>query len=140
MSSAAEGASFSNSSASTVAVRTTPNGFEPNDIDYQRQVCHASGLYWVFYWDGKNYGFKTSQDGVSWLSETILTTTATKFSGEAAYFCSGSTLYYAASNGQAPGYPFFLYRYGNLTPGGTIDWKIPDWPSTRRDMTLIFPR
>jgi len=122
----ARGETTSNSGASTVAVRSSPPGYAPTDIDYQRQVCLADGLYWVFYWDGGDYVYKTSPDGESWSSESVLATTNTGFSGEAAFYCDGNAFYYVASNGQdyPPGYSFFQYGYGSLTPSGTVDWTV----------------
>ncbi len=108
-------------SPGTVATTSTNRGI---GFGYQQYACGANGLYWVFYDDGSAWGYRTSPDGASWSSETTLTGmtgVATGDSSDMAFYCSGTTIYYAGTDESGDGK--FFYRSGTLESSGQISWS-----------------
>ena len=107
--------------ASTVATTVDPYGA---GLNFDGYTCGASGLYWVFYNDGTNWGWRTSASGNSWSSEqTIVTSVPGNTQGEGlmAFYCNGSTVYYAGGAESASD-DHVYYDVGTLNPSGTISW------------------
>lgn len=78
---------------------------------------HVAGRYWVFYGDGANLGFRTSQDGITWSAFTaVRATTGYQFSVD----WDGSNFHYVVR----VGFPssVLYYRMGRANAGGTITW------------------
>lgn len=98
----------------TVATSTTSDATLHN---FQGQVFHANGYYWVFYFDGLHEGYVSSADGGTWSAETTLTTSCAFSTGEWAFTVSGTTVYrVCASQGDT-----FYVDTGTLG-SGTITW------------------
>ncbi|MHB8702280.1 MAG: hypothetical protein ACYC7D_14855 [Nitrososphaerales archaeon] len=109
--------------ASQVVVNTVGNttSFGALGTDYQVKTGYAASLYWVFYFDGTNIVYTSSNDGSIWASNNVVTSVA---SGQdfSAWF-SGSTLYYVRVDESTHS---FWYRYGTLMSSGSVSWSIPE--------------
>ncbi len=127
----------SSASSSPVSTIGTSTSALATQNDYQGQVFTANGLYWFFYFDGSNYGFRTSVDGSSWSSETTLTTSILKGAGDIAYYVSGNSIYYAGGKNSADKH--FYYRYGALNSDGTITWTISESAVPTTYPSVKFP-
>ena len=77
---------------------------------------YSNGYYWVFYFDGTNYGFRTSTTGSSWSSETTIATSCSVSAGTMSFYLSGSTVYRACWNGGD------FYVDTGILGSGTISW------------------
>lgn len=81
------------------------------------KVFYAQGLFWVFYSDGTNMGYKTSADGVTWSAWTIVRVAAQGYRFSVAF--DGTNFHYVVFvNTGLPNY----YRMGTANPDGTITW------------------
>lgn len=97
------------------------------DFGYQhKELCFGSSRYWLFYYDGTNYGFRSSLDGITWSSETTLATAGVVFTEVASFACSGTTIYYAIPASNNADSRIVYYRYGTLNSDGTIAWSLPE--------------
>ena len=91
--------------------------------DFQHKLVYSQGLWWAFYSDGTNIGYRTSADGSVWSSETILTSSADSTDGyNFNIWVSGNTFYYVLDAAKQSA--SFSWRYGALQSGGTINWAI----------------
>lgn len=85
---------------------------------HQKKCFYANGRWWIFYYDGSNFGWKTSTDGSSWSS----------FTTYGAYPAQRFDLWYDEANnkiclvrGQG-GTAGLYYRQGTANSDGTISW------------------
>lgn len=114
-------------SPGTVGGTTTNYGV---GFAFQQYACAANGLYWVFYNDGSNWGYRTSaisSNGLTWSSETTITTSVpTGYLGNMAFYCNGATntVYYAGTD--ESGDSEFFYRSGALGSNGVVTWNAPE--------------
>jgi flagellin-like protein len=104
---------------------------------FEHKVFYSQGLWWAFYSDGTNIGYSTSDDGSSWSSETVLTSSS---GGSMGYdfntWVSGNTFYYVlTSNGQSNS---FLWRYGTLQSSGSVTWAIPETTVTTTNTVYSY--
>lgn len=80
------------------------------------QICYSSGYYFVFFYDGANVVWASSQTGASW---TGTTTILTSYSNGYAIYCDASgNIYLTYSLGTTT----FAYRQGT-TSAGAITWS-----------------
>ena len=101
----------------TVYTTTSTSGGWGNQ-PYMRRLWYAAGLYWAFYGDDTNLYFRTSADGSTWSSSTVITSSATiKQSSHLATWVGGTTLHYATGGAR-----YMYYRQGTLNSDGTITW------------------
>jgi len=83
---------------------------------HQRKVFFANGRFWVFYSDGTNFVYRTSSDGSSWSSPTIIGPATS--GGSASVFFDGTYVHYARR------WPYNIYyRRGLPNCDGTITWS-----------------
>jgi len=84
---------------------------------YQRKTFYTNGRFWAFYSNGTNIVYRTSADGSTWTSETIIG------SGDVGlYFATvfdGTYLHYARGSWGTTMY----YRRGTPNSDGTITWS-----------------
>jgi hypothetical protein len=104
---------------------------------FEHKVFYSQGLWWAFYSDGTNIGYSTSDDGFSWSSETVLTSSSGSSMGyDFNIWISGNTFYYVlTSNGQSNS---FLWRYGTLQSSGSITWAIPETTVTTTNTVYSY--
>jgi hypothetical protein len=117
----------SGSSYSPTVVTNTTNP-QAIFLSYERKVFFAQDHWWVFYSDGVHFVYRTSTDGISWNSPTILASGGyTQSSGTFSTWVRGNTFYYVTvpTDVSFPG-NFFLYRYGTFNSDGTIRWEVPE--------------
>ena len=86
---------------------------------FQRKGFFANGLDWVFYSDGQDMVFHTSQGGVNWSAPTEVraATSGEQFS----VWFDGTYVHYAFADG-LPGHSVY-YRRGVPNADGTITWS-----------------
>ncbi len=87
-------------------------------VTFQRKIFYANGRFWVFYSDGVNMVFRTSTDGNTWSTATVIRAcdNGEKFS----IWFDGNYFHYAYC-AETAGAPIY-YRRG--TPnGGSITWS-----------------
>lgn len=101
-----------------------------------RKVFYANGLFWVFYSDGTNMIYQTSEDGVTWSAATTIRTcdTGQNFS----VWFDGTYLHYAATAVQTYNGPI-VYRRGIPNSDGTITWSAAE-QTARQDANIAFKR
>jgi len=111
----------------------------------QGTVFYANGRFWVFYQDlSDNFAYKTSTDGSSWSSETILASPVNLFAANFDIYFDGTNVHYARNKEQSgSGYPGLYYRKGVPESNGTITWAAaeqtvlnPDTYTYVADMSL----
>ena len=85
----------------------------------ESKVAYAAGRYWVFYDDGSDQGYRSSTNGSSWSSETVIA--ADWNTGQISVYADGSTIYYARACSAG-----VCYRYGTASSGGSITWSISE--------------
>lgn len=103
----------------TVATSTTIASVSPA---YQTHLCYAAGRYWELYFDGANYGYVSSPDGVSWSVETTISTSGLKGVGEMAFACAGAAVYRAVIGPGGRNGLGWYYDSGTLGSNGAITW------------------
>jgi hypothetical protein len=85
---------------------------------HQRHLFYAKGLFWIFYTDGTNLVWRTSEDAINWSAKTTI------ISGGEGYFKSvvldGDYVHLAFAGGGG-----LYYRRGTLGSDGGITWN--DW-------------
>jgi hypothetical protein len=116
----------------------TSTSSSPTFYPIQRKAFHASGRFWAFYTDGSHILFKSSTDGSSWSSATVVRDDCNT-GADFAVFYDGTYVHYAFSS-QDSGDPLF-YRRGTPETDGTITWSaaeqtVVDPPGTQ---SIIFP-
>jgi len=99
----------------TVGTSTTVNAIRYGP---QRSNVHAQGLFWQFYSNGVNLVYKTSPDGRTWSTETIVR--ACTDGGLFCVFSNGVRADYIYSPGTVGG--VLMYRGGALSVSGIITW------------------
>jgi len=100
-------------------VGTTTQSLAVGNVEgYNQGEFFANGLFWVYYTDGKNEVFKTSTDGLTWSSPTVLrpNTSGSGFSGA----FDGTYFYYGEGGSRIE------YRRGVPNADGTITWSTPE--------------
>jgi len=101
-----------------------PNTSTDVNVTYQggigRKCFYANGLFWVFYTDGTNIVYRTSEDGATWSSPTTVRVcdTGTNFS----VWFDGTYVHYAATAVYDWNEPI-VYRRGTPNTDGTITWS-----------------
>jgi len=96
----------------------TSTSTTPVIYGFQKKCFYANGRWWVFYYDGTNFGWRTSTDGSSWSS----------FSNYGAYPPQRFDIWYDEANnkiclarcGGSSGSVY--YRQGTANSDGTITW------------------
>ena len=97
----------------TTAATPFTNGGDTN------QVFYAQGLWWVVYFDGTNYVYRTSSDGSTWSgSSTLRSGTGTYQQGYAGGYEYTNTKFCYAIVGSTT--TNVLVRCGSLSSGGAI--------------------
>jgi len=88
-------------------------------LPFQRNAFYANGLFWVFYIDGSNLVYKTSTDGSSWSSATVVRS-ASSTSVFSVWF-DGTYVHYTFTlrDYNQP----ILYRRGTIS-GSSISWAV----------------
>jgi len=122
----------------TILDLSFPNTSTDVDVTYRsgigRKCFYANGLFWVFYSDGTNMVYRTSEDGVTWSSPTTIRACDT--SHNFAVWFDGSHLHYAAtplSNWNEP----VVYRRGIPNDDGSITWSTAE-QTVRQDANMWF--
>lgn len=119
--------------ASTVGTSTVTTATE---INGNSRACFASGRYWVFWFDGTNYAFSSSTDGVTWKTKTTITTSGTKAVAYNGWWCQGSTLYYVV--GDNSGAKKAYYDSGTMNLDGTVTFGAEQSLTTKNGGTNVF--
>lgn len=86
-----------------------------------KDLYYANSRYWIFYANGSHMGYRSSLDGVTWSSFTIIRSGAE--SGDDFDTCmdyDSNRMHYAFANGSAGGNIY--YRSGVLESSGSITW------------------
>jgi hypothetical protein len=87
--------------------------------NFQRKGFYAEGLYWVFYCNGSDLVYKTSSDGSTWSSLTLIRENVTGgFQFSIAY--NGTVMGYALADGV--NWHSIYYRAGTPQSDGSINW------------------
>ena len=91
---------------------------------FQRKTFYANGRFWVFYAAAdNNIVFRTSTDGLSWSSETVVRVGGS-YGPNVSIFFDGTYVHYAAnSTGSYPWDSALYYRRGTPNSNGTITWS-----------------
>jgi hypothetical protein len=85
-----------------------------------RKAFYSNGLFWVFYTDGTNMGFRTSPNGLApWSAFTAVRACIVEW--RFSIFFDGTYVHYAVGTGTA-GDPTY-YRKGTPNSDGTITWS-----------------
>lgn len=88
----------------------------------QRKAFYANGCFWVFYSDGTNIVYRTSTDGSSWSSPTVLK--AGIYGRYFGVWFDGTYLHYAHAL-ESSSYGLY-YRRGTPNSDGIITWSAPE--------------
>jgi len=88
------------------------------DFPEQRKTFYANGYFWLFYSDGTNLVYRTSADGISWSSPTVVRACADGSYFDIEYFpaYSPSYIYYAYAGGGD-----LIFRRGFIS-GNAVTW------------------
>jgi hypothetical protein len=98
---------------------------------YQRKSFYANGRFWVFYLNGTNMVFRSSTDGTTWSSETVIRPA----SGiDFDVFLQDTYVHYAFMDVNT--YKLY-YRRGTLNSDGTITWTNEQYVSDAG--TVAYP-
>ena len=81
-----------------------------------RHTCYSNGYYFIFYYDGSNMGWISSQTGASWSAETTIANPTGPY--YFSLYCDGSSNIYLAYRASAT---TWAYRAGT-TSSGSITW------------------
>ena len=107
-----------------VGTTTNQYGLGYSSDDY---TCGANGLFWVFYNDGTNWGWKSSSNGQTWSSQSTFTSSVPPpqpGTNDLGFYCSGTSVYYAGGTQSLDTH--FYYDTGTLNADGTITWVGPE--------------
>jgi hypothetical protein len=85
---------------------------------YQRKIFYAEGLFWVFYSNGTDLVYKTSNDGINWSSEAVIR--ACPYGYKFSCVFDGTYLHYVV--GAAVDWNLY-YRRGIPNSDGSITWS-----------------
>lgn len=99
----------------TAGTTTNPFAF---GYPFQRKGFYAHSLYWLFYSDGAQMVYKTSSDGLTWGSPTVVR--ACNSGEQFSIWFDKTYVHYGYANGVA-GTPIW-YRRGMPDPSGSITW------------------
>lgn len=87
-----------------------------------RKVFWAQGYYWVFYTNGTDPMYKTSENGILWGNSTYIGTGNPDGKDWDVYYNnSTNVLYYCAATSSNS----LEYRWGNIESTPSIKWSIP---------------
>ncbi|MGD0476938.1 MAG: hypothetical protein ABSB29_02085 [Nitrososphaerales archaeon] len=90
---------------------------------YQGRLFYANNYYWLFYYDGTHFGYRSSPNGTTWSSEHTITTGSSAASAScASYYLSATTAYYAIMSPCADAGSQFVYYDSGTLGSGTISW------------------
>jgi hypothetical protein len=101
-----------------VSIVGTSTSLNPLAGDWQKKCFYANGLWWSFYHDGTNFGWRTSTDGTNWSS----------FSTYGAYPPLRMDIWYDEPNNKIclvrsqGSTSNIYYRQGTANGDGTITW------------------
>lgn len=115
----------------SVSIITTVGSEHATSSSPERKVFNALSYWWVFWDTYGTFSYSSSSDGSTWSTPVE----PTGFSSELSFsvWVSGSTVYYAASNGvtNPDGTGSFYYNTGTLNSDGTITWATESIVSTQ---------
>ncbi len=97
---------------------------------FQRKTFFAHNRYWIFYAKGPETKYRTSIDGLTWSSPTLICPGG-PYAGRFSLWFDGTYVHYARS-ARIPT-ESIMYRRGNPNSDGTITWSTPD------EQTVISP-
>jgi hypothetical protein len=101
-----------------VATVGTSTSTIPVIYGFQKKCFYANGRWWVFYYDGSNFGWRTSTDGTTWSS----------FTSYGAYSPHRIDIWYDEANNKIclarcqGSTANIYYRQGTANADGTITW------------------
>jgi hypothetical protein len=99
----------------TVGTSTSTN---PTVFPFQKKCFYANGRWWVFYYDGSNFGWRTSVDGSTWSDFTnYYAAVSTYF--DVWYDDGNNKICLARAQGSTAN---LYYRQGTANGDGTITW------------------
>jgi hypothetical protein len=116
-----------------------PNTIGTSTDDYatlrpaQRKTFYASGRYWVFYADGSNMVYRTSENGTSWSSAT--TVRSCTWGHRFDTWFDGTYVHYAYTPDNPGG--ALVYRRGTPNGDGTITWSAVEQTTYQTDAHTI---
>ena len=85
----------------------------------QRCLFHVAGLYWVFYSDGNQMGWRVSTDEKSWSAFTPIRSANAGY--QFCYAWDGANFHYTLEN-EVAGNTTVFYRMGTANTDGSITW------------------
>ncbi|MGI0070172.1 MAG: hypothetical protein ACREAN_07965, partial [Nitrosopumilaceae archaeon] len=91
-----------------------------------RKAFYAQGLWWVVYTDGVNMVYSTSSTGLTW-SSPILFLSGANNGRDLSVYATDQYVYYVTPTSKG-----FGYRYGLLSPKGTIFWSTSQIPQSTK--------
>ena len=103
-------------------VGRTDRGF-PLDGEQQRKVFAAHGLTWIFYSDGKNLIYQTSENGSSWGDPINVTAQPKGFHFSIWYDPASNAVFYVNVDGYSCG---FWFRWGTPDSNRRVAWGIKE--------------
>ena len=113
----------SSTAATTIGTSTTQTATQ---YPTEGKVFYSQGLWWVFYSDGTNIGYRTSSNGLAWSAEQTISTHAgiSTLGYSFSAWQSGNIFYYILEG--TGGTAQFYWRYGNFTSSGSINWAMSE--------------
>jgi len=106
---------FPTSVCAASTVSTSTNAYATN-YTFQRKSFYANGRFWVFYCDSGYMRYRTSTDGSSWSSKTIIR--ACSDGSRFSVWFDGTYLHYAYAD-----FAQIYYRRGLPNSDGSITWS-----------------
>jgi len=92
-------------------------------LSFQRKTFYANSRFWVFYFNGTHIVYRTSTDGETWTSETVIRVAS--YGYQFSVWFDGTYLHYAFAEilGGANRGGALYYRRGTPNSDGSITWS-----------------
>lgn len=98
----------------------TSNSYVAMRTDSDGQICYSQGRTWLFWFDGSNFAYSSSSDGVNWATKQTVPTQGVKSGGNIGYICNhqfaGQLSYVTTSSTSV------VLGQGTMSATGSIQW------------------